>query len=540
MESKWPPPPPGRKHIGYITWCLVTAAMALGNLFWLTGPWIPIAVTAAAFCLAGAGVEYTVYLRRRWESERSRNLQREGATALGRSDAFLTLTPDHSNLSCNLTGGFYVRQPLADVAGIRLVPSLRSDDPWTLRLDRIGGDPLSIEFASPRDAESWYWRLLHARPDLGLEAARLRARDLYLPESQDVDPDLFQEWGRLAGKRRTSDSPLAVQVTPEFSEALIEFLTRRGLSPESRPTGLALGAPLLVVEPIPLPASPEMDFTPANPDTWLAPAMRVGVGLIFVVSLAAPVIRFSPGSSVMAIQFFSMAGLGGALHYYRRTRALRKHGVNYVHLMELGAHEALNGTTFAMVLPEQDHAFISTSDGTTTTFLVALIRRVRVQERDEMWGLEIQEKKEEFFPIGTPQATESLFVQLYAGLMENGRYQGDPPPPICTVVLNRIPGVGGRMSLRDKWLDASSLPLGRDIPTGPLVGPVTKSYANGLVEMLRAHGAEAEIIPFVVTDPKPRFPAPGHPAILKLVRAQATRPALPDLTPPSTPDQDST
>ena len=521
MESRWPPPPPGRKHVGNILLCVMAAAMALGNLVWLTGPWIPVAIAAAVFCLAGAGVEYTVYLRRRWESERSRNLQREGATALIRNDAFLTLSPDNGTLSCNLKGGFYVRQPLHDVAALRLVPPVVTEDPWNLRLDRIGGDPLTISFANPRDAESWYWRLLHARPDLGLEAARFRARDVCLPESQEVKPDLLEGWGRLAGGRRTSESPLAVQVTPEFAEALVEFLTRKGLTPESRPTGLALASPLVVVEPIPLPASPEMDFTPANPDAWLAPIMRIGVGLVFVVSLAAPMIRFSPSTTFVAIQLFSAVGLGGALHYYRRTRALRQHGVNYVHLMELGAHESLGSATFAMVLPEQDYAFLSTSDGTTTTFLVAEIRRVRVQEIDEIWGLEIQDKKEEFFPIGTPRDTESLFIQLYAGLMENGRYQGDPPPPICTVVLKSVPGVGGRMLLRDEWLDASSLPLGRDIPEGPLVGPVTKSYANGLVEMLRAHGAEAEIIPFVATDPKPRFPAPGHPAILKLVRHHA-------------------
>lgn len=541
MESKWPPNRPGPDHRFMMLMGGVAAVFALTNLIWARGAWILLVLTGAAFALTGVWVEYTIALRRRWESERSRNLQREGATALAGGTAFLTLSGDARTLTCNLNEGYFVRQEVQAITAVRLVPPNHDKEFWKLRLDREEGGALEIYFALPRDAESWYWRLLHTRPDLGLEAARMAARDLYLPESQDPPDEMVQSWGRATGTRRTADTPLAVRLSPEYAESFSEVLTLLGLQTDSRPSGLAMATPMLVIEPILLPASTQLDFSPANPDPWLAPTMRIGMGLVLMVSFLNVMIHVSPGSAAMAVQLLSVAGSGGAWHYYRRTRALRKHGLSYMHLMDLDTNTALDHPVFMMVLPEQENAFFSINEGATTSIPVAEINHVQLRKGIDGWGIEVQHTRgNPFFTVGVPRQAEALFTQLHAALLDHMRYQGSPPPPICTVVFRGLLRLDGRVDLRESWLDASSLPYGSEFPTGPLVGPVTKSYANGLVEMLRAHGAEAEIIPFVVTDPKPRFPAPGHPAILKLVRAQATGPALPDLTPPSTPDQDST
>ena len=521
MESKWPPYFSRSSQIEVIVIGAATSGLAFlsGDPSYRAGLFL-LALLPPAWWIT----ELLHSRRLRFEVAQSLAIHQEEATALPGGYAYLHLDERQQNLVCTLESGSYARLPMADITAI---VRRQSGDVHRHEILTRSGDKLTLSFASPRDAEAWHWRLLHLLPNLGLETERLRAVDVLASPTKNSEFP-WEQWGAPSGQRANLDSPFFRSVTPEFAEALIAAGAQSGLKFEVQPTGPAIAPPRFHVTATARPKSSHPRSEPVTIPAWLRTVMVSGLALgllgnTVVILLAAGFANAQALAFTVFVGTFATPLIVSEL----RNQRLANAGLSPVHTMEFKAQSMLDNSVFCLIHPDQDHAYVCILDRTITVPISA-VKSLHRTVQHRVTCLEVRHQESLFIPCSGPQEFEAIYSQWLLGLAGHRKYQGAPAPRLVTVLLmgGNLSAVG-RMKLREQWLTLDAVPTGKEIPLGPLVGPVTPDYAARVMRVIHASGGIAKTIPYLATDPKPLCPPPGGPSVQALAALQAESPNNP-------------
>lgn len=535
MQNVWPIK--SNKSSWFLAIALMPCTLGLLYLCGVTYPdWAWLAILASVFPFTYVVMLVLYRIRARYDSEKWRSVLREGATPLGRGQAFLTLSADASELHCNLEGGQFARLALLTLTNVRLEAPKAQMKNWHLRLDRAGDYPHVIRFDTPRDAESWLWRILQMRPELGLETERLRAVDVFISEDAELPPTLERDWGNRGHAKRKSEEQLVLSgVTPEFADGFIRVLDQAGIASRQAPSGTAAASPLLRVEA----SSLSIDRPKAEQEPLVVTERTLidflGLTAITaVVALFAYVAQFGIEGVMMLSCIVILIPLG-TLTYWNRRKKLKQLGLNPNELLATDIATNIKRGTFVMIPTHGTVGFRSHrayqegegvyEDEEVRRFHLADVTRVHLAKNDLELVVEVTIRGQKHPAHGSAPDMENLFCQWMAGLHGNPNAPHLPLPQWQIVMVTSGDlSVDARLKLRDEWLNLDHLTAGRPLPTGPLVGPVSPEFAAALIEFLQEHGGRAHAIPYLVTDPKPFCPAPGRPWISSLIGRTAALP----------------
>lgn len=517
-ETHWPPEP---ERFGFLPRTL-TASACVAVVVLLVGSALPthlqpLTVIGLFIPIANALVQWGRVRTLQHQAETWRGPLREGATPLPRAGAILTLSADGNELQCHLPDGRYARQPRDLISGIQLLPPEAAGNEWSLRLENEGLAALRIFFERPQDAEGWRWRLLYAWPEWGLEHAKQMAVDVVLPAGSKLPASLFGDWisGQVT-EVADDNTPILRSVSPDFAQGFVDQLTRHGLSGEIMPTGITYLPALARIESRSLatvksqaPRFIVSESLSRGAQASLVMTLILGLGVMSLIR--NPV----PGS----VPFFLIVGLMLALGMYRRgedsdftpfkpSEGAPPGGDGFAH------------KSFVLIQPSDPLLRYGNAEGMDGSVPISEIRGLHFRSGYAGSGITIQlEQKSIPLPTASPRESEHLLAECYVGLRGHPDTKAITWPTMLTVVLeDEVVTPAMRMKLREEWLHLEHLPLGRSIPPGPLVGPVTAAYGLALEKFLLRHSLAARVVPYDPDAPPALSLPPGGPSIIRLAK----------------------